>query len=403
MMTAIREPLVTTSRRGSSPQTTVGGDIPPTRDSRLAVCQVLHGLWVGGAEVLAARLARQLNGTCRFVFVCLDKLGSLGQQLRDDGFAVHVLNRRPGFDWSCSRHLANLLRRERVDVIHAHQYTPFFYGMMARLLYRRPPVLFTEHGRHQPDYPRPKRIFANRLFLKRRDRVVGVGEAVRQALIQNEGIPADRVGVIYNGINLAPFALGTPDRDALRREIGVGARDLVIFQVARLDYLKDHATAIRTVERVAHCCPGVRLILVGEGPETKAIQNLVRQRGLDPYVRFLGLRTDVARLLPASDLFLLTSISEGIPLTLIEAMAAGLPVVSTQVGGVREVVEDGQTGFLAPAGDDSLLADYILKLAASPGLRRQMGNVGRERASMMFSETQMHGLYLRLYHEMLQG
>src|SRR5438067_9821303 len=149
---------------------------------KTTICQVLHGLWVGGAEVLAARLARQLGDRFRFVFVCLDELGTLGQELRAEGFPVEVLQRRAGLDWRCSLRLARFLRRERVDLVHAHQYTPFFYSLMARFLYRRPAVLFTEHGRHYPDYPRRKRMLANRFLLQRRDRVVGVGEAVRQAL-----------------------------------------------------------------------------------------------------------------------------------------------------------------------------------------------------------------------------
>jgi glycosyltransferase involved in cell wall biosynthesis len=348
-------------------------------------------------------LARKLAGSCHFVFACIDELGSLGQRLAEEGFSVHVLQRRPGFDWSCWRRLADILRRERVDLVHAHQYTPFFYGMMARLLYRRVPILFTEHGRHYPDYPRRKRILANRMLLRRGDRVVGVGEAVRQALIQNEGLPTDRVGVIYNGINLAPFAGGAPDRITLRQEIGVQAQDLVIFQVARLDYLKDHGTALRVLERVAKHRPDVRLVLIGEGPERKGIQELIFKRGLEPFIRVLGERNDVARLLHAGDLFLLTSISEGIPLTLIEAMAAGLPVVSTKVGGVPEVVEDGRTGLLAPARDEVTLAESILRLADTPAQRSRMGRLGRERAVTFFSETQMHGHYLRYYQEMLRG
>src|SRR5204862_1893786 len=133
-------------------------------------------------------------------------------------------------------------------LVHAHQYTPFFYALAARLLYRRPPVLFTEHGRHQPDYPRRKRMVINRLLLERRDRVVGVGEAVRQALIANEGIPARRIEVVYNGIDANQFAPARHlegQREKVRAELGLSATDLVILQVARLDYLKDHATAVR--------------------------------------------------------------------------------------------------------------------------------------------------------------
>jgi glycosyltransferase involved in cell wall biosynthesis len=366
-----------------------------------AVCQVLHSLKVGGAEVLAARLARQLGSSFRVLFACLDDLGTLGQQFREEGFTVEVLGRRPGFDWRCVLRLARLLRRERVDLLHAHQYTPFFYALMARLLYRRPPVLFTEHGRPSPDYPRRKRILANRLLLQRRDRVVGVGEAVRQALIANEGIPAARVGVIYNGVDLSPFAGPPPDREAVRREMGVNADDFVLIQVARLDHLKDHATGVRAFAQVVARRPEARLVLVGEGPELGAIRAVLREQGQEGRVRLLGLRRDVARLLSGADLSLLTSISEGIPLTVIEAMGAGLPVVSTRVGGLPEVVEDGRTGLLAPAGDPGALAQQIVRLAEDPSLRAEMGNLGRERALALFSEPLMHARYEQLYREML--
>jgi glycosyltransferase involved in cell wall biosynthesis len=367
------------------------------------VCQVLHTLQVGGAEVLAARLARRLEGPYRFIFACLDGLGTLGERLRDEGFPVTVLGRRPGLDLGCARRLAGLLRRERVDVVHAHQYTPFFYGITARLLCRRPPVLFTEHGRWFPDFRRPKRVIANRVLLERRDRIVGVGEAVRQALIRNEGIPERRVSVIYNGVDLSTFDRDGQGRAEARRALGLGEDELVIMQVARLDALKDHPTAIRTLARVARRRPEARLVLVGEGPEEATIRALVREHGLDERVRLLGLRTDVPRLLPAADLFLLTSVSEGIPVTLIEAMAAALPIVSTRVGGVGEVVEDGRTGLLAPSGDDEALAESILRLAADPSGRELMGRLGRERAGVLFSEEAMHASYGRLYEEMARG
>jgi glycosyltransferase involved in cell wall biosynthesis len=374
--------------------------------TRLAtIGQVLHGLQVGGAEVLAARLARRLKRDYRFVFICLDELGSLGEELRDEGFPVAVLNRRPGLDWRCSRRLAEIARCERVDILHAHQYTPFFYSAFGRWLGARPPVLFTEHGRHHPDYPRRKRMLANRVLIRRRDRVVAVGAAVRQALIQNEGIPPARVEVIYNGIPLERFATKPTgsERAATRAAIGLAPDDFIVIQVARLDYLKDHATAIRTIERVAQGCPRARLILVGDGPERGAIEDLVRQRGLREDVRLLGQRDDVPQLLAASDIVLLTSISEGIPLTLIEAMAAGRPVVSTQVGGVVEVVVDGQTGLLAPAGDDAALAEHVLRLADDSQRREGMGRSGQDRAESLFSEQQMHDGYRMCYESMLLG
>jgi glycosyltransferase involved in cell wall biosynthesis len=365
------------------------------------ICQVVHGLSVGGAEILAAGLARRFQEVFRFLFVCLDELGSLGQQLREDGFPVWLLRRQPGIDWRCSWRLAKLLRRERVDLLHAHQYSPFFYGITARVLCRRPPVLFTEHGRWYPDYPRRKRILANRLFLEQRDRVVGVGQAVRQALIHNEGFPSHRVEVIYNGVDMDFFRRGEPQPAAVRSELGIGTGELLILQVARLDPLKDHATAIRTLGHVVRQGVNAQLVLVGEGPERPRIHELVQQQQLEGRVRCLGLRTDIPRLLSAADLFLLTSVTEGIPLVLIEALAVGLPVVATRVGGVEEVIEDGKTGLLAPRGDDVALAEHALRLARHPTLRQQMTGLGPERARTLFSDCQMHDRYYRLYREML--
>src|SRR5262249_1496011 len=141
-------------------------------------------------------------------------------------------------------------------------------------------------------------------------------------------------------------------------------------------------------------------VLTGRGPEQRRIEEEARRLGLTARVRFLGLRTDVARLLPAADVFLLTSISEGIPLTLIEAMAARLPIVSTNVGGVSEVVEDGVTGLLAPSGDADELSRQVLRLIAEPALRRELGERGRARAETHFSERQMLVAYAELYEEM---
>jgi glycosyltransferase involved in cell wall biosynthesis len=366
------------------------------------ICHLMHGLRVGGAEVLVARLARRLRDRYRFCFACLDELGALGEELRNDGFPVDVVQRRPGVDWRLPLRLARHFARQRVALIHAHQYTPFFYALASRLLYQRPPILFTEHGRWVPDYPRRKRIIANRLLLQRRDRVVGVGEAVRQALIVNEGIPSRRIGVVSNGVDLTPYRQ-LVDRAEVRRELQVTDEDFVLIQVARLVPIKDHLTALRTLQKTVAQLQRTCLVLVGEGPEENAIREFISQNKLEDRVRLLGLRSDVARLLPAGDVFLLTSINEGIPLTVIEAMAAGLPVVSTNVGGVAEVVRDGETGLLAPAGDAEGLARNVLRLGASPEERTRMGRAGRERAFALFSEDEMVAAYDRLYREMLHA
>lgn len=391
------------AQAATSPACAADNARPASVQSLPTICQIVHSLDVGGAELLAVQLAQNAAPQFRPVFVCLDVLGSMAEQVRAKGIPVAVLGRRPGFDVRCVWRLARFLRHEAVDVVQAHQYAPFFYALMARSLYRKPPIIFTEHGRAFPDYARRKRMFVNRLLLEARDRVVGVGSAVRQALVDCEGIPSARIEVVYNGINLAPYRQIPADRASARRDMQVGDQNFVLIQVARLDYLKDHGTAVDTLAELVRYRPNTRLVLVGDGPERPKIEARIAELKLQPYIRLMGQRRDVPRLLAAADAFLLTSISEGIPLSVIEAMAAELPVVATHVGGVAEVVEEDQTGLLAPARNATALAGRVLQLAADSALARRLGERGRMRAFESFSDVLMHRRYLEIYRQLLKG
>lgn len=369
---------------------------------RPTICHVLHTLSVGGAEVLAAEYARHSQPDYRVAFACLDGIGPLGETLRGEGFPLEVLGRRSGFDLGCSRRLRQFLRRENVALVHAHQYAPFFYTALSRWPWGGVPILFMEHGRDYPDYPRPKRKFANRFLLRRCDRVVAVGECVRQALIDNEGLPAERIEVVYNGVDVRRYDPQRRERDVVRRELGLAADATVIMQVARLNRLKDHGTALRAMAQVAAQDPQARLVLVGDGEERPAIEQLIAELSLGSQVLILGTRRDVPRVLQAADQFLLSSITEGIALTLIEAMATGLPIVATQVGGNGEVVVDGETGYLTPAGDATKMAERILRLARNDAQARQFGMAGQRRAFERFDDRAMHASYQRIYGEMLR-
>jgi glycosyltransferase involved in cell wall biosynthesis len=372
--------------------------------SKPTVCQVLHSLDIGGAEVLAAGLARALSDRFRFVFACLDEVGTLGEQLRDDGFTVELIGRTEGIDWRCGRRLGAFVKAQQVDVLHAHQYTPFFQSLVGRLSRWRTPIVFTEHGRHFPDSRSAKRVAVNRLLMRRRDRVIGVGASVRRALIANEGISADRVEVIYNGVNLGPFEAVRDDsavRREVRDELGVRDGEQVILQVARLNPLKDHLTAVSTIRQLRDSGVNARLVLAGEGEERSKIEASVGEAGLHDHVTLLGARRDIPRLLSATDAFLLSSISEGIPLTLIEAMAAGVPVVSTDVGGIPEVIDHGATGLLAPAHDAGRLAKHLQRALTDSTFRGSVIAAAQHKARERFSLDEMHRLYAEVYSECL--
>lgn len=367
-------------------------------DDRPTIGHVLHRLHFAGAEVLAADLSRRLRDEYRFVFLCLDAIGPLGQRLMGEGFKVVDLKRRPGIDVRVARRLQREVQRYQIDLLHAHQYTPFFYAAVSRRcgLGGTPPIMFTEHGRHYPDVRRVRRVLANRLLLKPQDRVTAVGRFIRQALIDHEGIAPQRVEVIHNGIDPQAFSTSAP-RPADRST----GRELTILQVARFHSVKDHATAIRAFGRVIESFPDVRLVLVGDGELRGDMEALVDELRLTQRVTFLGVRDDVAALLPTADVFMLSSLSEGISVTLLEAMAARLPIVATQVGGNPEIVDHGRNGLLSPRGDDAALANNLLMLLRDADMRVRMGEAGWNRLLKMFTQQQMHHAYGRLYQEML--
>lgn len=371
-------------------------------DDRPTICHVIHALGVGGAEVLVDQMIRRMQKEFRCIVAVLDEIGEIGTRLQEDGFIVEHLHRQPGIDRSCATRLRQFADREGVEILHAHQCTPFFQAMLSRGLTGRRPVVFTEHGRHFPDTPSRKRAIVNRLLLKRCDRLFGCGAAVRQALIDNEGLPESRVEVIYNGVDLKALSKPTPGaRERIRAEFGYSTNDFVAVQVARLHELKDHQTALKAVDEARQKIPGLRLLLAGDGDQRSAIEQTIRDRGLEQTVTLAGTRKDIADLLAASDVFLMSSISEGIPLTVIEAMAARRPVVSTAVGGLPELIEHGVTGMLAPSGDATSLATSLVQLYRDADLRKQMADVAAGRAQEKFSLQGMLNSYRDVYYDVL--
>lgn len=373
--------------------------------SRPVIAQVLHRLDRAGAEVLAADLARDLRERFEFVFLCLDGLGPLADDLANEGFAVEALGRQPGLDRGLAKRLRDRLSHHRVDLIHAHQYTPFFYSALSRGVLTQKlsdmPILFTEHGRHVPDTTSLKRRLANKLLLKKTDRVTAVSQFVKQALIKNEGIAGPRIAVVHNGI--APGR--DPENDDCEDERRIARESLniepgrpVVMQVARLHPVKDHATALRAWSIVHQQLPDALLVFVGDGSERHALEALTETLGLQDAVRFVGAVNNARELIPAADLCMLTSLSEGLSVTLLEAMAAAKPIVATDVGGNPEAVEHGKTGLLVPPRDPEATADCLMQLLPnSPYANLTLGKAGRARLLAGFTADRMHAIYAQHY------
>jgi glycosyltransferase involved in cell wall biosynthesis len=359
---------------------------------------VLHVMQVAGAEVLVDETIRRLGPRIDPVVFCLDTVGTLGERLLADKIPVIAYGRRPGLDWSVSRRMASDIRSRQVQIIHAHQYTPFFYSAVAaRLSGTRPRVIFTEHGRHYPDVVSAQRRWINRIVLDRlADDVNAVCEFSATSLAERDGFRRDRIHVIPNGIDFPKYSREL-DMASLRRRLDLDPARKYVICVARFHPVKDHRTLIEAFARVATQRSDVDLLLVGDGELRADLTKQCHDLGLDGRVRFLGIRNDVADLLRAADVFALTSVSEAASITLLEAMATGLPVVVTAVGGNPEIVREGVDGLLAPRGDAASIALALVRLLDDPALARRLSASAAARVNGTYRLDQTVDKYYQLY------
>ncbi|PAY16616.1 hypothetical protein CKO51_25930 [Rhodopirellula sp. SM50] len=245
---------------------------PPIR-----VAFVMHKMQVAGAEVLVKQIIERLGDQIEATIFCLDDVGELGYQLRDQGVPVIVLDRKPGFDAEVPRRMAGEIRDRGIQVLHAHQYTPFFYSALARLRHRaKSKILFTEHGRHYPDVISWKRHMANRWLLNRyADITTACCDFSTKALREIEGFPD--AFTLANGVDLAelPPRGDEAHRNALRQKLGLDPDRPYAACIARFHIVKDHATLIRAWARVHEKLPEAQLLLVGDGEERQNIETLI--------------------------------------------------------------------------------------------------------------------------------
>jgi N-acetyl-alpha-D-glucosaminyl L-malate synthase BshA len=359
---------------------------------------------VAGAEVLVAETIRRLADRIEPVVCCLDQVGALGEIMAQEGCEVKAFDRRPGFDLRVIRRFAKVIRERRLQVLHAHQYTPFFYAALAaKLAGVKTRVLLTEHGRHYPDVVSRRRRIANRfLFNRLADRITAVCEFSAAGLSTQDGFPRERIEIIQNGIDLQRYEQPA-DKCQVKQRLGLAIDRRYVAAIARFHPVKDHQTLIRAFARVCSQIADVDLLLVGDGPQRADLERLVSDLGLGGRVRFLGVRLDVPEILRASDIFALSSLSEAASITLLEAMATGRPVVVTEVGGNPEIVRQNQEGLLVPRGDSEAMASAMSALLQDPGLARTMGQRGAERVRSNYRLDQTIERYYQIYHQLASG
>jgi len=375
-------------------------------DGKARILVVVPKLTVGGTERQLLAVLPRLDRTAFVVSVLATRgPGSLDAEMRAAGIPVfagpRLLPGRANAALGFLRLLWHLATR-RVDVVHCFLPEAYLLGGVAALLVSRAKRVMSRRSLNLYQSRRPVLSLLEQWLHRRTAAVLGNSRAV-VAELSAEGVPARRLGLIYNGIDVARFAAA--DRDQQRARLDLPADALVLSIVATLLPYKSHALLLEALALAKTELPATwRLLLAGRDEGIgAALHAQAEALGIASHLRWLGESRDVAGLLRASDIALLCSAQEGFPNALLEAMAAGLPTIATAVGGVPEIVEDQITGRLVPPGDPRALAEAIVALAEDPAARQRMGAAGRARARARFSLEACVARYERLYRALLSG
>ena len=362
------------------------------------VVHLTFDMSIGGAEKVICNLIENMDPSkVDASILCIDQpVGPFGTQLRKKGFKIISFNRKPGFDLNLVLRIRKFITLNKVDVLHCHQYTPYVYGVISAA-FTPCKIIFTEHGRFYPDQRKLKRVLINPFLCRFTDRIIAIAGDTKRALIEFENFPGHKIKVVYNGINDTghlPFK-----NSDLKNHLKIGDDTIVLGTVARLDLIKNQAMMIRALKIVRQEHPDTIVIIVGDGPERKNLENLSSTLQLTPNVFFTGFSEDAISYYHIMDIFLLTSFSEGTAMTLLEAMAASLPCIATNVGGNPEIVENNETGYLIPSNDETSLAERICALIDNQKRRQKMGEAGRKRFIEHFTVAKMVKSYQAIYDE----
>lgn len=368
----------------------------PSNDrSPLRVLFAIAVMPVGGAETLLANLVRRMDPSqFQPELCCLKQLGQLGESIaRDIPVHYNLMSHTCKYDVRVLPRLARLMQRRKIDaVVTVGAGSSMFWPRLAARWAGVPVVASALHSTGWPD--NVGRL--NRALTPLTDAFIAVASEHGRYLVQEERFPADKVHVIPNGVDTDRFRWSASRRARAREQLGFKADTPVCGIVAALRPEKNHELFLKTAARVRSELPNAGFVIIGDGEQRKELQQLTDQLGLTDNVQFLGSRSDVPELLPALDVFSLTSHNEANPVSILEAMASGVPVVATRVGSVAESVADGVTGYVATPGDVDALTRRWLALLADGTRAREMGLAGREAVCARWSLDQMVEGYQRL-------
>ena len=369
------------------------GDWVPGR--RKTVLFVNDSLAMGGIETMIRDFALGLDPQRYAAAVAVFRPGGqLAEELLRAGMSVTSLDKRDGLDIGLVFRLRRHIREVGATVVHSHNYSAWFYCALASAGLRDVRLVHTEHSRVMP---LARRRWLERWLSRVTRAVVAVSGDVARSLVHDIGVDRRRVGLIANGVNLTRFRPDDVARRAMRTALGIRDGAVVFGILARLVPVKSHKTLVEAFRQLRQRIPDAHLIIAGDGPCRAELERQIAEAGLDGHVHLLGEVHDGERVLNGLDVYVLSSVDEGMNLTLLEAMGTALPVIATAVGGNPEVVTSGETGLTVPALQPAAMAEAMETLARDRELRRAMGVRGRARVEEAFSQRRTLEDYMSLY------
>ena len=364
------------------------------------------GEGIGGGPVHVLTLAKYLNKEKYNIFVTARKNGDFEKDAIKSGAIPIDISFSRKFSLSVLIQYIKLLKKYRIQIIHSHGAPVSSYSRLARKFLEFPLIITTYHISLEriTDINRfQKNIYKiiDRIGSIFDDKIIAVSNAVKESLISECWLPSRKIEVVYNGIDISRFS-GDTDGSKIKEELNLTPEDKIIGIIARLSHEKSHITLLKALKKVIKHVPNAKLLIVGDGPLKVSLMRSVKEMKLKDFCFFLGLRKNIPEIISCLDVAVLSSMTEGLPISLIEVMTSGKCVVGTDVGGIPEVIDHGENGLLIPPNDPDKLAEALIYLLNNPDIAKKMGKKGIKIAKEEFSHQIMIKKVERIYDELIR-
>jgi|WetSurMetagenome_2_1015567.scaffolds.fasta_scaffold00012_133 glycosyltransferase involved in cell wall biosynthesis len=363
---------------------------------KIRLMLITHDLAIGGLQQVVVNICKTLDREKFDVSVlCLRKLGEFAPKIEKLGIEVILLPQKPGaVDYFAFLKVAKILRERKIDVIHTHNTQPLLDGTLGALLAGVKTIVHTDHSRHFPD--KWRYMLAEKIMSHFAYKLVGVSYSTSQDLIKYEKISPKKVTTVLNGIDISCFDISI-DTEAKKRELGIPGTGPVIGISARLTRAKGINFLLKAIPGIARYYPNVTVVIVGKGEAEDELRQEAQDLGIGNNVLFIGPRLDIPEIMKVFDLCVLPSLREGLPTVLLEAMAAGCPIVATKVGGNATAVIHGENGSLVEAGNSDALMKEIIRLLGNRQVMNKYSQKGLDIVRARFTAEAMTSQYQKLY------